>query len=74
MEILKYGFAGYLVELIQSVFKKLNLYTGKIDGIFGIQTQTAVVNFQKQNSLLPDGIVGQNTWDLLFENTNSPIK
>lgn len=66
METLKYGSTGYLVELIQSIFKNLNIYTGNIDGIFGIQTQTSIINFQKQNNLLTDGIVGQNTWDLLY--------
>lgn len=66
MEILKYSSTGYLVELVQSILKKLNIYTGNIDGIFGIQTQTSIINFQKQNNLLVDGIVGQNTWDLLY--------
>lgn len=34
----------------------------KIDGIYGVQTESAVKNYQSQNSLLADGIVGKNTW------------
>lgn len=32
------------------------------DGVFGPQTQTAVINFQRKNGLDPDGIVGPATW------------
>ncbi|MCM1200220.1 MAG: peptidoglycan-binding protein [Lachnospiraceae bacterium] len=36
--------------------------TGKIDGIFGIKTLSAVKEFQKENGLAVDGIVGIKTW------------
>lgn len=33
-----------------------------LDGVFGPETQRAVVAFQTENGLTPDGIVGKNTW------------
>ncbi len=36
------------------------------DGIFGVNTKQAVINFQKSQGLSADGIVGQNTWRKLL--------
>ncbi|MBR1884124.1 MAG: peptidoglycan-binding protein, partial [Clostridia bacterium] len=36
-----------------------------IDGIFGNNTYNAVVNFQRNNGLAADGVVGCNTWTKL---------
>lgn len=42
--------------------KKLQKEVGtKADGIFGNNTRTAVIKFQKNNKLTVDGIVGKNT-------------
>lgn len=42
--------------------KKLQKEVGtKSDGIFGNNTRTAVIKFQKNNKLIADGIVGKNT-------------
>ena len=42
--------------------KKLQKEVGtKADGIFGNNTRTAVIKFQKNNKLIADGIVGKNT-------------
>lgn len=53
------------VMLIQSVLRKLGFYKGKVDGIFGNLTTEAVRNFQRQNGLTVDGIVGPITYKAL---------
>ena len=36
-----------------------------VDGVFGSDTKSAVVNFQKSKGLSADGVVGPNTWAAL---------
>lgn len=43
---------------------------GEADGIFGLDTKKAVQNFQKDNGLDVDGIVGQATLSKLKELSN----
>jgi len=38
-----------------------------VTGIFGAQTQSAVIAFQQQNGLLADGRIGTDTWRKLFD-------
>lgn len=59
MELLKRGSRGLAVKIVQ---KKLNLIE---DGIFGVLTEEAVRNFQREHGLVGDGIVGQKTWNAL---------
>lgn len=57
--ILKIGDKGSIVEFLQ---QHLEI---RVDGDFGPKTKAAVVNFQRENNLTPDGIVGPITWDCL---------
>lgn len=57
----KYGSRSDEVRQIQARLKELKLYTGGVDGIFGIRTKEAVIQFQKQKGLAADGIVGPAT-------------
>jgi len=59
--LIKKGSTGSNVKLIQ---QKLILTA---DGIFGVNTETAVIKFQKNNSLVADGIVGSKTWEKIFK-------
>ena len=55
------GSRGEEVKQIQTVLKDRQLYTGNIDGIYGAQTEQAVIKFQKQMGLTADGIAGPKT-------------
>lgn len=50
---------------IQISLKNAGLYDGEIDGKIGSKTRNAVMEFQKQNNLKVDGVVGKNTWEIL---------
>lgn len=63
--VLKEGSKGAEVTKLQEGLKKLNFYSGIVDGIFGAKTKEAVINFQKSQQLVADGIVGEKTWSKL---------
>ncbi len=63
--ILKKGSSGEDVKNLQESLKQLLYYKGDITGFFGDVTKLAVENFQANNKLTVDGIVGRNTWDAL---------
>lgn len=56
---------GYPVKDIQAALKSAGLYDGEIDGKIGSKTRNAIMEFQKNNGLKVDGVVGKNTWEIL---------
>lgn len=65
MKTLRLGSNGPMVEFVQNILNKLGLYNWQIDGIFGQNTRNSVIQFQKQNNLISDGIVGRRTWSAM---------
>lgn len=59
------GNSGNFVILLQYLLNQYG-YNLAIDGSFGNNTQKAVLDFQKNNGLTQDGIVGRNTWSALL--------
>lgn len=66
--VLKKGAQGNITKLLQERLINLGYDLGKygVDSNFGTATHNAVVKFQKDNGLTPDGIIGQNTWRKLL--------
>ncbi len=61
----KMGSRSDEVKGIQTALKERGYYGGNVDGIFGTATKNAVIAFQKDNGLTPDGIAGKNTLNAL---------
>ncbi len=66
LKLLKYGSSGPYVQMLQLALYRSGYYHELPDGIFGVETQDAVINFQKAFSLIADGIVGEKTWNALM--------
>ncbi|KPU44219.1 gamma-D-glutamyl-L-diamino acid endopeptidase 1 [Oxobacter pfennigii] len=67
MEVLSLGSRGWAVKLVQSLLNRMGYNAGSVDGIYGLQTQRAVMEFQRGFNITADGVVGPTTWNL-FEN------
>lgn len=61
----KRGSRGDEVLNIQKRLSSWGYYSGKIDGIYGLETENAVKKFQKKHSLTPDGVAGAATLEKL---------
>jgi len=76
-QVLRKGDRGEAVKLLQMLLEKQGISTAKtssrtmtgkgIDGIFGRGTERAVKQFQRNESLTMDGIVGPASWQELFD-------
>ncbi len=69
---LRVGSGGSDVKTMQQylngigvVYTAINRLT--VDSKFGANTQKAVIRFQKQFDLSPDGVIGKNTWNKIVE-------
>lgn len=63
------GMSGEDVATLQNRLIALRYLDGKADGQFGPKTERAVMDFQKKNGILENGIADTNTLDLLFSDT-----
>ena len=54
------GSQGEQVKTLQRILGGI-----EIDGRFGPKTRTAVIAFQRNHQMLPDGVVGRMTWAAL---------
>lgn len=63
--LLRNGDRGNFVYLLQFILNQYG-YNLSVDGIFGSRTLNAVRDFQQNNSLNVDGLVGPNTWRTLL--------
>jgi g-D-glutamyl-meso-diaminopimelate peptidase len=76
MQLIRKGATGPAVKDIQTLLNNLITIVPKLieDGIFGSRTQAAVLQFQRQNGLSADGIVGPRTSLALFLSTGERLK
>ena len=56
------GATGPVVRRVQRALRRTPNLGLVVDGIFGPETEAAVISFQQGAGLVPDGIVGPLTW------------
>ena len=66
LPILRQGSTGESVRALQRLLYSMGYEITKADGIFGPNTDSCVVSYQKDQKLSTDGIVGQLTWQKLL--------
>lgn len=62
---LHYAHKGEDVVRLQSLLNQMGYYNFHIDGIYGLITERAVIDFQRDHNIRIDGIVGPETQKLL---------
>ncbi|MBQ7455634.1 MAG: peptidoglycan-binding protein [Clostridia bacterium] len=72
--VLKRGSQGDAVKNVQAALKRLGYFEGITDGDFGEYTENAVKEFQRQNGLTADGIVGPSTLAKLSSSSAATAK
>jgi peptidoglycan hydrolase-like protein with peptidoglycan-binding domain len=63
---LRRGARGLPVTELQDRLRELGYFSQSSTGVFGTQTQDAVIRFQRAYGLIPDGVVGADTQAALF--------
>lgn len=71
--ILKFCSKGNQVYKLQRELQNKGYYTIAIDGIFGLTTEKAVIDFQKDNGLRIDGFAGPETQKALYRKANTNL-
>ena len=54
------------VATLQARLQDLGFYTGLVDGHFGLQTHNALMSYQREYGMSPDGICGPETLRSLY--------
>lgn len=65
-QVLQQGSQGPDVERVQKRLQELGYFRDDVTAYFGSLTKKAVIRFQRENRLTPDGIVGDETAAALF--------
>lgn len=63
------GATGSEVTVIQERLQRLGYFNQSPTGVFGSITRSAVIQFQQDNGLIADGVVGEQTMRVLFSPT-----
>ena len=78
-KVLKSGMAGEFVKKVQQTLNDIaskegnsNVAVGKVDGYFGNKTMKGLQNFQISAGLKGDGVLGKDTYSILFRETSQP--
>jgi peptidoglycan hydrolase-like protein with peptidoglycan-binding domain len=71
--ILRLGSRGSAVSDLQNRLSAAGYYTGAIDGVFGPQTESAVIRLQGEKGLIADGVVGSQVYQALGDGV-TPIE
>lgn len=64
--VISYGAKNHQVSLIQDRLTALGFFDRKVTGGYYEHTHNAVKKFQQFNGLTEDGVVGEQTWKVLF--------
>ncbi|WP_414586375.1 tetratricopeptide repeat protein [Scytonema sp. PCC 10023] len=67
METLRLGSSYHMMMELHSLLQELNLNPGSEYEVFNEQMEAAVKEFQQQQNITVDGIVGPQTWEKLIE-------
>lgn len=65
------GAKGEQVKLVQQRLTDLGYFEGPISGNYMNKTVDAVKQFQLNNGLKADGVTGEDTWTILFDETQA---
>ena len=68
---LQIGDSGDAVILVQKLLRALR-FNLSVTGSFNDETKKRVTEFQRNNNLTADGVVGANTWRELVRDFNPP--
>ena len=71
LPLLKKGSEGLAVWAMQVLLKAWCYDCGEADGIFGAQTEAALLDYQRKWGLEPDGECGKMSWAMLINGGNA---